>query len=146
MLIFHFPSFVLKTATHSVLQIFLQKLRILNNFTSAVTKPDKPTICRHSYWNPSAFSRGSFVWYLKVLQWQITEQSWVTVTGETKEGGVREINPLRQKISFKLPLLYDSEVIQHEAEFPTESQMKQPLLWAIKTQHLHSLCILFYGH
>lgn len=92
-----------------------------------------------------------YVWYLQVLQWQTTEQSWVTVTGETKQGGVGEISALRQKIIVKLSHLYDPKVIQHEAEHTMcrlWGRIPNEAAFALGCQNPapHSPCLLFCGH
>lgn len=63
MLIFHFPSFVLKIATHSKCYRFACRTsKILSIFISAVTKPNKRKKCRHYYSKPFVFNACLFMY------------------------------------------------------------------------------------
>lgn len=89
MLMFHFPSFVLNTATHSVLQIFLWNTQNIKDFSlqqlpSQISLKKAATLIQ----TPLFLTQADLCVVSTSTAVKTTKQSWVTVTGVTKEGGV----------------------------------------------------------
>lgn len=164
MLVFHFPSFVLKIATHSKCSGFsCRTFKILSIFISAVTKPNKPKKYRHYYsksfgFNACLFMHGIYECCSDKPQ---SKAKWLSLKwrkGMRGRGGERGgNNASRHKIIFKSSHMHDYKVIQQEAEHtPVQviwknpksltASLKLPLSWATITQPLHSHCLLFHGH